>query len=256
MSWELQYQRDSQVKFLRNMCMQVQMIDLDDTSLRYRNLRLYSVDIYHRIYTWLYMLHVHLHTVFYIFLARSGFWMGEDTTMRKIVIQTAATSIPLFIPLIVQNIVMDSDSLDKDQVYLHCYLVQCTCNYLVSVNHWTLTSINTVDDYIFLDNKQPCKGNINNFIWCRDNIFSNSNWNFSQLSILMYFLFNIIYMTLNKNSHIRQSPSIYSVQIEMIVEINISESYPKYLLWLNFNYLLTLYLKMHLKTDNNFDIFE
>ena len=41
--------------------------------------------------------------------------MGEDTTMRKIVIQTAATSIPLFIPLIVQNIVMDSDSLDKDQ---------------------------------------------------------------------------------------------------------------------------------------------
>ena len=46
----------------------------------------------------------------------------------------------------------------------------------------------------------------------------------------MYFLFNIIYMTLNKNSHIRQSPSIYSVQLEMIVEINISESYPKYLL--------------------------
>ena len=90
--------------------------------------------------------------------------MGEDTTMRKIVIQTAVTSIPLFIPLIVQNIVMDSDSLDKDQVYLHCYLVQRTCNYLVSVNHWTLTSINTVDDYIFPDNKQPCKGNINNFI--------------------------------------------------------------------------------------------
>lgn len=189
MSWELQYQRDSQVKFLRNMCMQVQMINLDDTSLRYRNLRLYTVDIYHRIYTWLYMLHVHLHTVFYIFLARSGLWMGEDITMRKIVIQTAATSIPLFIPLIVQNIVMDLDSLDKDQVHLHYYLVQCTCNYLVSVHHWTLTSINTVDDYIFLDNKQPCKDNIIISIRCRDNIFSNIGWKFLQLSSLMYFLF-------------------------------------------------------------------